>query len=275
MAKTSFSTWFLYRTLPGRFLLKFLTRPALSRAAGSFLSSRLSRFLVPFYVKACHLDLSLCETTDFQTFNDCFTRKYRSEVRPIDPDPAALICPCDGLLSVYPIQDHTVLPVKQSLYTIPDLLGDPALAEAFEGGLCLVFRLQVTDYHRYFYPDSGRVLLHKKIPGLLHTVRPIALRNIPVFTENAREITLLDTDHFGRICQIEVGALMVGRIENDLPENPAGFSFSRGQEKGRFLFGGSTIILLLQKGQAKIKTGLLARSGRGLETPVQFGEKIN
>ena len=269
--KTSFSTWFLYRTIPGRLMLSFLTRPLISRAAGRFLSSPLSRPLIRPYVKSCHLDLSLCENTDFRTFNDCFTRRYKASVRPLCPDEAALMAPCDGSLSAYPIQNGLVIPVKQSRYSITDLLQDPEEASLYEGGLCLVFRLQVTDYHRYFYIDDGEILSVRKIPGLLHTVRPIALRDIPVFTENAREITISETSHFGRMAQIEVGALMVGRIENHQHSG----SFLRGQEKGRFLFGGSTIILLLRKDSIKIKPGLLARTSRGKETPVRYGEKIS
>ena len=234
MAKTSFSTWFLYRTIPGRMILSVLVRPGISRLAGRFLSSRMSKPLIPLYVKACHLDMSLCETTDFQSFNDCFTRRYRSEVRPFDPDLSHPVCPCDGLISAYPIRDGLVLPVKQSAYRIEALLQDAALAEKYRDGLALVFRLEVTNYHRYFFIDEGHILHSYSIPGLLHTVRPIALRDIPVFTENARDVTLMETSHFGSVTQVEVGAMMVGKIEN----LPVQDGFVRGQEKGRFLFGG-------------------------------------
>ena len=115
--KTSFSTWFLYRTIPGRLMLSVLTRPLISRAAGRFLSSPLSRPLILPYVKSCHLELSLCENTDFRTFNDCFTRRYKASVRPLCPDEAALMAPCDGSLSAYPIQNGLVIPVKQSRYS--------------------------------------------------------------------------------------------------------------------------------------------------------------
>ena len=271
MAKTSFPTWFLYRTIPGRMILFVLVRPGISRLAGRFLSSRLSKPLIPLYVKAYDLDMSLCETTDFNSFNDCFTRRYRSEVRPFDPDPSPPVCPSDGLLSAYPISDGLVLPIKQSAYRIEDLVKDPALAELYRNGTALVFRLEVTNYHRYFFIDEGQILSIRKIPGLLHTVRPIALRDIPVFTENAREVTVMETDHFGKVTQVEVGAMMVGKIRN----YPLSGSFQRGDEKGCFLFGGSTVILLFEKDDLRLRPQLIRETQRGHETPVIAGERLD
>ena len=270
MAKTSFPTWFLYRTVPGRMILSVMVRPAISRMAGRFLSSRASRFLIPMYVKSAHLDLSLCESTEFGSFNDCFTRRYRPETRPFDPEPDHPVSPCDGLLSVYPVENGLVLPVKQSLYRVEDLLQDPELAARYQDGTVLVFRLQVTDYHRYFFTDEGKIVSSKKIAGVLHTVRPIALRELPVFTENAREVTVMQTKHFGTVTQVEVGAMMVGKIDN----LPIEDRFRRGEEKGRFLFGGSTVILLFEKGQIRLDPKYSRRTEKGLETPVMAGQRL-
>ena len=286
MEKESVSTRFLYNTASGRAVLKLITRPWLSKAAGAFLSSPLSRIFIPGFVRKNGIDLSECENTDFKCFNDCFTRKLKAGLRPADMDPSALISPCDGLLSAYEIRKGLVVPVKQSMYSVADLLGESSalcgeerFAESFEGGLCLVFRLRVQDYHRYVFFDSGRVLSTRKIPGRLHTVRPIALRQIPVFTENAREVTLIESENFGLAAQIEVGALMVGKIDNyPLPANEK----DRGEyaevlknaEKGRFLFGGSTIILLLKKNSADGLLEALKATSEGLETPVRLGQRI-
>ena len=293
MEKESTSTRFLYNTAFGRTVLKLLTRPWLSKAAGAFLSSAASRVFINGFVKKNGIDLSECESTDFKCFNDCFTRKLKAELRPVDADPAALISPCDGLLSAYVIEDGLVVPVKQSRYSVADLLGRGRVAEAFgtyhagslaksfEGGLCLVFRLRVQDYHRYAFFDSGLAHEPVKIPGLLHTVRPIALRSVPVFTENSREVTIIDSENFGRCAQIEVGALMVGKIDNyPLPYREAGAgtpkvaSVAKGAEKGRFLFGGSTIILLIQKDRAEGLSQALAATSKGQETPVKLGIAI-
>ena len=90
-----------------------------------------------------------------------------------------LCAPCDGLLSVWNISEDTVIPVKQSQYTVSSLLKDKELAAEYDGGLCLVFRLCVDNYHRYSYADSGKKGPNIFIPGVLHTVRPIALESRP------------------------------------------------------------------------------------------------
>ena len=276
MEKDSLSTRFLYHTLPGRLILKLITRPWLSKAAGAFLSSPLSKPLIPGFVKKNGIDLAQCEGTDFSCFNDCFTRKLREGLRPSDMDPSALISPSDGLLSVYNIENGLVIPVKQSRYGIAELLGSPEKAELFEGGLCLVFRLRVQDYHRYAFFDSGKAERPVRIPGRLHTVRPIALRELPVFTENAREVCYIESENFGTAAQIEVGALMVGKIDNyPLDCDAQGFAdVARSAEKGRFLFGGSTIILLLQKNRADGLSEALRATSEGVETPVRLGQRI-
>ena len=136
------------------------------------------------------------------------------------------------------------------------------------------------DYHRYVFFCSGTAYEPWSIPGRLHTVRPIALRSIPVFTENAREVTVIDSDVFGTAAQIEVGALMVGKIANHpLPfaENknaPKSAVVQKKAEKGMFLFGGSTIILLLQKDRSDGLSEPLKATSEGLETPVKLGQRL-
>ena len=78
-----------------------------------------------------------------------------------------------------------------------------------------MFRLTVEDYHRYFYIDGGSKGENVFIEGRLHTVQPIALEHRRVFTENCREYTVLHTENFGDVTQVEVGAMMVGRIVNN------------------------------------------------------------
>ena len=261
---------FLYHTPLGRLLLKPLCARPISRLCGRFLDSPLSKPLIRPFVRRNGIRLEDFFSDSFRCFNDCFSRKIRPELRPVDPSPDALVAPCDGLLSVYPIQKDTVIPAKQSLYTISDLLGGDPAASRFEGGTCLVFRLCVNHYHRYCYPDGGRPLRSAFIPGELHTVRPIALEQLPVFVRNCREYALLETDHLGTVAQIEVGAMLVGKIAN----HPAPERFERGDEKGMFLYGGSTVILLIEPGRIHIPEEAFALSEEEREIPVCMGERI-
>lgn len=234
---------FLYNTVPGRFLLKPLTGPRLSRICGHFLDSELSSFLIQPFVKQNAIQLSDYETTDIKSFNDFFSRK---------------------------IKENTVFPVKQSHYTISSLLHSKKLAQRYHGGYCLVYRLCVNHYHRYCYVDSGQKSRNFFIPGRLHTVRPVALREVPVFTENSREYTLIRTEKFGTVVQMEVGAMLVGRIVNHEEKG----STIRGKEKGYFQYGGSTIIVLIEPEQVQIREDILQSSVLTKEVPVKMGEVI-
>ena len=261
---------FLYKTTCGRVLLKLLTTRAVSKACGAFLDSRISSCLIKPFVKKNKINLDDYQTDGIKTFNQFFRRKIKEGRRAFDANPNNLCAPCDGHLSVWKIESGAVIPVKQSQYTIFSLLRNDALAQEFDGGLCLVFRLCVDNYHRYCYAESGKKGPNIFIPGVLHTVRPIALEARPVFVENCREWTTIESGAFGKIVQMEVGAMLVGRIVNHEGEGSA----ERGKEKGYFEYGGSTIILLLKKGAAKINKEILDNSSAGIETPVKMGSVI-
>ena len=140
--------------------------------------------------------------------------------------------------------------------------------KGFENGYALVFRLGVSDYHHYIFIDDGNLTGEKIIKGRLHTVRPIAVENESVFIQNSREVSLLHTKNFGDIYMCEVGALMVGKIIN---EKTSG-KFKRGEEKGYFKFGGSTIILLVNN--VNIDEEIINNSNENIETIVKMGEVI-
>lgn len=262
---------FLYRDAAGRLVLRLLSSRVVSAVAGCFLDSPLSKGLIKPFVRRYGISLKDCVSGEFRCFNDFFCREMRKDKRPIDRTPGALIAPCDGLLSAYQIERNMVIPVKQSRYSLKSLLGGDEIYREFEDGVCLVFRLCVNHYHRYCYVDRGVKGKNRFIAGKLHTVRPIALETLPVFAENCREYTVIDTENFGRVVQMEVGAMLVGRILNYHGQHVV----LRGQEKGRFLYGGSTVIVLLKKDAVKLPRDLFRATAGGLEVPVKLGEKIS
>ncbi len=81
---------------------------------------------------------------------------------------------------------------------------------------------------------------------------------------------MLHTENFGDIVQIEVGAMLVGRICNRHGE----YNFHRGEEKGKFEFGGSTIVILIEKDRITLDSDILENSAHGIETVVKYGSKI-
>ena len=261
---------FLYGTAPGRLLLRPLTARWLSRLAGRFMDSGLSKPLIAPFIRKNGIEMGDYIPEDYPGFNAFFTRRIRPEARPLDMEADHLMAPCDGRLSVYAIDENSVFTIKRSRYDVSALLGGDACADQYRGGVALVFRLCVDDYHRYHYLDDGTKGANHFIPGVLHTVRPIALAHTDVFIQNCREYTLLNTAHFGSVAQIEVGALLVGRISN----NQGAGSFRRGEEKGKFLYGGSTIVLLLPPGAAEIKDRFWQATARGEEVRVRLGQCV-
>ncbi|MBQ7647393.1 MAG: phosphatidylserine decarboxylase, partial [Clostridia bacterium] len=239
-------------------------------AAGKVLDSRLSRVVVRSAMKNPRFDSDDYVKDKFRSYNDYFTRQIKPEKRRIDMDPNVLISPCDSKLTVYQLNEDSVFCIKGSMYNVEDLLGGAKIAEEFKNGLCLIFRLTVDDYHRYCYFDSGKKGNNHFIKGMLHTVNPVALGRYNIYKRNSREFTVLDTVNFGKAVQVEIGAMMVGKIIN----HHGPYKFVRGEEKGLFEFGGSTVVLLLKSGVAEIDEDILINSEQNIETVVRMGEKI-
>ena len=100
---------FLYHTVPGRSILKIVVQPRVSKKVGVFLNSRISRWLIPLFVRRNRINLQEYEKKRYESFNDFFIRKRC--VEQIDITPGHLISPCDGFLSIYPVD-------KDSIYRI-------------------------------------------------------------------------------------------------------------------------------------------------------------
>ena len=269
--KTSRLLPFLYTTSVGNRLLRILVSPAVSKAAGCVMNSRLSLIAVPGFIKSQNIDVSEFEKTNFSSYNDFFTRKLKPGARLLAQGDDILISPCDAKLTIFPITNDSRFLIKQGQYTVKSLLRDEKLAKQFEGGILWQLRLSVDDYHRYIYPVSGRRSHERTINGVFHTVQPIALEHCPVYKENTRKYCIIKTKEFGTILMMEVGAMMVGRITNH--EAEPGY-VTRGEEKGYFEFGGSTVIVAVQAGQVRIDEDIWQNSAEGIETVVKQGEKI-
>ena len=149
---------------------------------------------------------------------------------------------------------------------------DKNLAKKYEDGIFVIIRLAPVDYHRFHFPADGIIEDSHLINGDYYSVSTHAIRrNFRIFCENKREYSILKTQKFGDIVMIEVGATMVGGIKQTYKPN----SFvKKGQEKGYFYFGGSTCILVFEKGKVKLDKDLIENTKKGIETKVYMGEKI-
>ncbi len=256
---------FLYNSITGRVILKIcLARPWLSKLVALYQKSRFSkRSIVPFIEKH-KIDTRHWDVNSFKSFNEFFIRKKELSV---SDDVSTVSSVAESKLSVFNIDENLCLNIKNSKYTIDEIIEDKELAEQFANGLCLVFRLSANNYHRYIFPDSGKIKKTYKIKGALHTVRPVSAK-YRVFSRNSREVSVLDTENLGEIIQIEIGAMLVGKIRNNNIS-----SFNKGDEKGFFEYGGSTVVLLLKE-NITLDSDILEQTQRGYEVKVDIGEKI-
>ncbi len=260
----------MYGSFAGRSVLSLLVKPWVSKAAGWFLNTKTSSLLVKPFIESNNIDMSDFVDKDFDSFNDFFIRNLKPGKRFINYDKKTLISPCDGRVSVYNIDENSTFKIKNSFYTVESLTHSKKAGNYYKGGKCVIIRLCVDNYHRYCYIDDGFKSANKFIPGVLHTVNPIACENYNIYKENSRECSILHTENFGKVMQIEVGALMVGKIVNYDQVS----CISKGDEKGRFEFGGSTIVLLFNKDSVEIDNDLINNTNEGYETAVKMGERI-
>ncbi len=251
----------------------FLARPWLSKLMGLFKSSWLSRGGIPSFVRKFQIPMQEYETASYRSFNEFFIRKFKHGRREFVSNPNFLAAPCEGrYLAFESIRFDQTFPVKGSELRADALLGDPTKALPFKDGPLVICRLCPVDYHRFHFPDSGEFVENWRIPGFLHSVNPLALQvKSDIFISNERHVTIMKTDHFGLLAYIEVGALCVGKI---VQTHPLQGKFERGKEKGYFLFGGSTVILLGQKERWLPDADLLEKTQFKIETLVKLGNSI-
>lgn len=261
---------------PGRFsrlARRCLRRRLFSRALGWYHSRPRSTRALKRFVASAHIDLADAQNplAHYRSVNDLFARRLSAGARPLVDDESVLVSPADARVLVYPALAGTQLVVKGGSYTLDDLVCDPELAQRFTGGTVAVLRLAPCDYHRFHFPAAGIASSARRIPGLYDSVNPIALAADPrVFCHNERQVTVLETERFGPILIVEVGAMFVGAIEQTYEPGRV----ERGAEKGFFRFGGSTVVVAFAANHTELAADLVAHSARGLETLVRMGSEL-
>jgi phosphatidylserine decarboxylase len=252
-----------------------LSTKAVSQAYGAFQSSPLSQRKVAPFIRAFQIPMDeyVEPAGGFKTFNDFFIRAFKPGKRSFASEPGRMAAFAEArYLARERIEQDQLYPVKGKYMTAEMLLGGERYARDFEGGPLMIARLCPVDYHRYHYPDAGRTVAHFPVHGKYHSVNPAALRySDEIFATNERYVSILETRGFGKLAYIEVGAMMVGKIVQTHPEDKP---FERGAEKGYFLFGGSTVIVLGQPGAWKPDADILEQTARRRETYIQLGEAI-
>ncbi|MFK7926245.1 MAG: phosphatidylserine decarboxylase [Bacteroidia bacterium] len=265
---------FLYHHPFGQLPLELVAkRKFLSQIYGRMMHAPSSRKQIKSFIEDYQIDMdeAIKSVDEFDSFNDFFIRKLKASARPIGD---GLSSPADGKLIAFAnVSDIGHFFVKGQKFNLVDFLQDKALADKFQNAAMMVVRLAPNDYHRFHFPYSGNASPPTQISGSYYSVSPYALaKNFTrVFCENKREYSLLSTPDKGDIIVSPVGATMVGSI---IETYPFGQKVNKGSEMGYFAFGGSSILMLLEKGKFEIDADLLQNTKDGRETAVKMGEKI-
>ena len=223
------------------------------------------------FVEEFDIDLSTAQKQEFNSFNDFFTRKLKNNARPLDTSSTVAVSPADGKILAYANISNSDFIIKGTRFDISSFLNNARLAQNYLDGTLVIIRLAPFDYHRFHFPISGRVSPITRIDGDYYSVNPLALRKMTeIFCLNKREFSIISNPLFGDVVMTEVGATMAGSIV----QTYGGNFVKKGEEKGYFKFGGSTVVLLFEKNKIRIDEDLLINTLKGYETVIKEGERI-
>lgn len=268
---------FLYKDffLSKVFLFLICKNSFFSRFYGFLQSRNFSKKHIDHFIKEYNINTDEIEKNikDFSSFNDFFIRKLKPDFRPIATGENISVLPADARYMVF--QDINISDgfyVKGKIFDLKSFLQDENLARRYSSGSMVIARLSPTDYHRFHFPFDCFASAPKLINGYLYSVNPIAIRkNIDIFSQNKRMITRLYSEKFKEVLFIEIGATNVGSIHQTFQEETF---YKKGDEKGYFSFGGSTIILLFEKNTIRFADDILKNSTNKIETKANFGELL-
>jgi phosphatidylserine decarboxylase len=188
----------------------------------------------------------------------------------VDTGSTVAVSPADGKILAYAHISNSDFIIKGYRFDVSSFLNG-RLAQNYLDGTLVIIRLAPFDYHRFHFPMSGSVSPITRIDGDYYSVNPLALRKMAeIFCLNKREFTIISNPLFGDVVMAEVGATMVGTIVQTYTGN----FVKKGDEKGYFKFGGSTVVLLFEKNKIRIDEDLLMNTSKGYETVIRVGERI-
>ncbi len=222
---------------------------------------------------------------DYASFNAFFTRELKPGARPLDPDPRALLSPCDGTVSERGAMNAgRLLQAKGHDYSLQALLADDPSCRELRGGSFWTIYLSPKDYHRVHMPLDGELRRMVYVPGRLYSVAPYTVREVPgLFAINERVVCIFNTE-FGPMAQVLVGAMLVASMDTVWAGTvtpakdratrrwsyaPGEVRLARGEEMGRFNMG-STVVMALPPGAIEPELDALPAAGDA----VRMGQKL-
>ena len=264
-------TWLYNNPVGEATLWALVKRKVVSSVYGNRMDHPSSVKKIQPFIEEFGIDMRTSQKQEFSSFNDFFTRKLKSNARPVDTGSMVTVSPADGKILAYANISNSDFIIKGYRFDIFSFLNNARLAQNYRDGTLVIIRLAPSDYHRFHFPVSGSISPVTRIDGDYYSVNPLALRKMAeIFCLNKREFAVISNPLFGDVVMAEVGATMVGSIVQTYTGN----FVKKGEEKGYFKFGGSTVILLFEKNKIRIDEDLLMNTLGGYETMIKEGERI-
>ncbi len=209
--------------------------------------------------------------SSWKTFNNFFYRQFNqanpntgiSPLRPIaDPENnITIVSPADCTFKAfYPIDENgnveeVTLKGTHTIGTVDELLEFSKYGENFYGGTFIHYFLSPFDYHRFHTPVSGKVLEIFPVQGKVYLnveMKEDGQFDAPDGGENgyefnqARGLVIMDAGpEVGKVAILPIGMCQVSGV--NMYTDLQGKDVVKGQEFGKFRFGGSDIIMLFEK----------------------------
>ncbi|MET3504892.1 phosphatidylserine decarboxylase [Halalkalibacter oceani] len=218
----------------------------LSRILRAFSRSKISRRLIPSFIKTYQLNEKEMgrPVSEYTHLHDLFIRTLKPGARPVDPDPKSVISPVDGAIAqAGQLEENTSFSVKGQMYTVAEMLGGQEEAARYRDGLYIILYLSPKDYHRIHSPVDGLVRKQWSLGGRSYPVNEAGLRyGRRPLSRNYRMITELQVAD-KHLAIVKVGAMNINTIE----WTHRSTEIKKGDEIAYFSFG-STVVLLAEKG---------------------------
>ena len=258
----------MWRIVPKRAVSK-----AIGWGASRGLPVRLRGMMLSRFARAYGIDLDEAEKPlgDYADFDELFTRRLRTDARPIADEPGGIVSPADGIVVECGLAtEGKLIQAKGTLFDLSELLSDAEVASRLVGGAYLITYLSPKDYHRVHSPVGGRVIGWRHIPGTLFSVGAKSVATEPgLFVRNERFVTLIEMDGGGLCAVVMVAAIGVGHVTVSYDAEVATHRprflraavrhrhyddpkpVRRGEELGIFHLG-STTIVVFEPGRAEL-----------------------
>lgn len=232
-------------------------RRDLSKLAGFLYQDRESSKKILDFINTYAINISEYRVYPWNNMNEFLYRKLINY--PKCSNKKHLYSPVEGLLKII---DEDNFYIKGNKFNFISLVN-----QKINFNHALLFRMIPSYYHRIHCPYRLKLNNIKRIPGDLYSIRPNTIINNNALINNERYVLTFSDGHDFNLYMVLIGSIFIGSIK--INERKLNKWFEPGEEVGYFKFGGSSVVLLLEK-----DIEYIVNFYKGYETKVDMGTPI-